>query len=112
GAWQRALVDGERCRDQLDRWRSRLAGAPVLDLPSDRGRPAVPSFRGGAVPFELAPALRARLQVVARAGDTTLFTVLLAAWALLLARLSGQPDLVIGTPVANRRRPELESVVG
>src|SRR5207249_224255 len=98
--------------DQLGYWRSRLGQAPVLTLPTDHQRPAIPSFRGGAVPLDLPGWLLARLRVLASAEKTTLFTVLLAAWALLLGRLAGQSEVVIGAPVANRRRPELEQVVG
>jgi amino acid adenylation domain-containing protein len=99
--------------EQLDFWRAHLHGAPaLLELPTDRPRPAHQSFNGGQVAVALDPALTASLRQLGAAHGATLFMTLLAAWALLLARLSGQQDVVIGTPVANRQRPELEPLVG
>ncbi|HLE84915.1 MAG TPA: amino acid adenylation domain-containing protein, partial [Thermoanaerobaculia bacterium] len=97
----------------LEHWRRELAGAPAsLELPADRPRPAVPSFRGGrrtaVLPAAVGEAVRA---LAARAGATS-FMTLLAAFAALLGRWSGQDDLLIGTPAANRRRPELERLIG
>ncbi|HQY71861.1 MAG TPA: condensation domain-containing protein, partial [Pseudomonadales bacterium] len=111
--WQRGWLQGEVLASQLARWRERLAGAPqVLELPTDRARPAAESFRGALhsfmVPLELTDALRA----LARNEGSTLFMLLLSAYALLLARYSGQKDLLIGTAVANRHPAEVEPLVG
>ncbi|MET0395230.1 MAG: non-ribosomal peptide synthase/polyketide synthase, partial [Longimicrobiaceae bacterium] len=112
-AWQRRWLDGEVLARQLDYWRGRLAGAPpVLTLPTDRPRPAVPGERGDhralEVPAEVARGLRA----LARREGATLFAVLLAAWQLLLARWADEDDVVVGSPVANRTRLELEPLIG
>ncbi|NUW36735.1 amino acid adenylation domain-containing protein [Nonomuraea sp. SMC257] len=96
----------------LEHWTDRLAGAPVLELPADRPRPARRSSRGRETPFELPPGLTGALSRLARAERCTLFMVLLAAYQLLLSRHSGQDDVVVGTPTAGRDRPELEPMVG
>jgi pristinamycin I synthase-3/4 len=112
-AWQRSWLQGDELRGQLDHWRQVLAGAPpVLDLPADRPRPAVESFRGGRVDGALSAELLAPVEALAAAEGTTPFVALLSAFALLLGRLSGQDDLLIGTPVANRGRAELEKLIG
>lgn len=98
---------------QLKFWREALEGAPAaLQLPLDRPRPAMQGYRGQNVPVELDPTTSAHLNAVARRHGLTLFMLLNAAWALLLSRLSGQEEIVIGTPVANRRRPEVEGLIG
>ncbi len=112
-AWQRAWLVGAELDRQLAFWRRHLAGATaVLDLPTDRPRPPVQSLRGSRVPVTLSAELSAALAETARAAGATLYMVLLAAWSALLARLSGQDDLVVGTAVANRDRPELERLIG
>jgi amino acid adenylation domain-containing protein len=111
--WQRQWLQGDVLNQQLGYWRQRLEGAaPELELPADRARPAVQSYRGGNVGVTLDAALTAELRALAQRHEMTLFMVLYAAWALLLARLSGQDDIVIGTPVANRQREELEGLIG
>ncbi|MEV0299040.1 amino acid adenylation domain-containing protein [Nocardia sp. NPDC050710] len=98
---------------QLAFWRSTLADAPErLDLPADRARPAVASLAGGQVPVEIGPELHGRLLDLARARGTSLFMVVHAALAVVLARLSGSDDVVIGTPVAGRGEPGLDDLVG
>ncbi|QMU21092.1 amino acid adenylation domain-containing protein [Gordonia rubripertincta] len=98
---------------QLDYWRSTLAEIPdVLDLPTDRPRPAVASLSGGHVPVEIDAQLHDRLMELARSRNASLFMVLHAALATLLGRLSGGDDIVIGTPVAGRGEPGLEPLVG
>ncbi|HZP67908.1 MAG TPA: amino acid adenylation domain-containing protein, partial [Rudaea sp.] len=112
-AWQRQWLVGERLEQQLAFWREYLAGAPAsLELPTDRPRPAVQSFAGATVDFTIDSELTTRLRALAKRNDVTLFMVLLSAWSLLLARLSGQNDIVVGTPVANRRSEEVEPLIG
>ncbi len=98
---------------QLGYWRERLAGAPdFLPLPADRPRPAVAGSRGTSVRVSLPPALLSALGGVARRQGDTLFMVLLAGLDLLLARHTGQADLLVGTPIANRTHPEIEGLIG
>src|SRR6185436_19533782 len=111
--WQRGELAGERLAGRLAWWRERLAGAPPsLELPLDRPRPPMRSFRGAARTLVLPPELADRVRGLAAAGGATLFMTLLAAWKLLLARLAGQSDLVVGAPAAERGRPELEPLIG
>jgi amino acid adenylation domain-containing protein len=111
--WQRQWMDGGVLDAQLAYWRERLAGAPaVLELPTDRPRPAVQSHRGETRAFEVPPAVAARLRALARETDATLFMVLLAAFDLLIHRLSGRDDVVVGSPIAGRMRGEVEGLIG
>ncbi|CAG0954318.1 hypothetical protein GPROT1_00326, partial [Gammaproteobacteria bacterium] len=111
--WQRRWLDGEVLQAQSAYWQQTLAGAPVLlELPTDRARPAQQDHAGAAVGFELDAGLSERLKALSQRHGTTLFMTLLAGWAVLLARLSGQSDVVIGTPVANRQRPEVQPLIG
>jgi amino acid adenylation domain-containing protein len=111
--WQRSWLQGEELTRQLDFWRNHLSGAPtLLNLPLDRPRPAVQSHAGGGIPFRLSPSLTASLQAFSQRNGVTLFMTLLSAWGLLLSRLSGQQDVVIGTSVANRQRREVEGLIG
>ena len=111
--WQRQWLSGERLDGQLGFWKEYLAGAPaLLELPTDKPRPAVQSYAGEVVRTRLPAGLTAGLQGLARRHGATLFMVLQAGWALLMGRLSGQEDVVLGTPVANRRRSELEGLIG
>ncbi len=111
--WQRQRVSGPRLDRQLAYWRQRLEGAPtLLALPTDRPRPMVPSHAGGAVRVVLDAPLRQRLKDLCRETGSTLFMVLHAAWLALLSRLSGQSDLVVAAPMANRVVPEIEELVG
>jgi amino acid adenylation domain-containing protein len=94
-------------------WRAELAGAPaVLDLPTDRARPPVQGWEGAKHAFPLGAELTAGIREVARAEGTTAYAVLAAAFALLLGRYAGSDDLLVGTLLANRPRPELEGLVG
>ncbi len=111
-AWQRAWP-AELLESQLAYWRRQLAGSPAaLELPTDRPRPAVQSFRGATSALRLSAAATAELRRLARHEGATLYMVLAAAFAALLARLSGQRDLLVGAPVANRTRPEVEPLIG
>ena len=112
-AWQRARMADGALRLQLDYWRVTLAGAPpLLELPTDKPRPALASGAGGNVPIAVAPAIVAGLRELAASSDTSLFAALLAAFQVLLARYARADDVVVGTPVAGRDRPELEGLVG
>ncbi|MBA2672674.1 non-ribosomal peptide synthetase, partial [Ramlibacter sp.] len=111
--WQREWLEGEVLQRQGDYWRDRLAGAPaLLELPTDHPRPAQQDQRGAVVGFTLQAPLVAALKALGQRQGTTLYMTLLAAWAALLSRLSGQDDVVIGTPVANRTRAEVEGLIG
>ena len=112
-AWQRRRLDGEALERQSGFWRERLAGAPpLLELPSDRPRPPVRGNRGGKVPFRLPKELSTGLEELALRQGATLFMVLLAGYQTLLARWSGQDDVVVGTYSGNRPRKELEGLIG
>ena len=111
--WQREWLSGERLEAQADHWRQAMAGVPpLLELPTDRPRPAQQDFAGAFLPVELDEELTAGLKRLAQRHGTTLFTTLLAAWSVVLSRLSGHDDLVIGTPSANRGRHEIEDLIG
>ncbi|HEX4497401.1 MAG TPA: amino acid adenylation domain-containing protein, partial [Thermoanaerobaculia bacterium] len=111
--WQRAWLNGGALDTQLAFWRERLAGAPLtLELPTDRSRPAVATVRGAQAPVRLAPPLVHRLRETARAEGGTLFMVVLAAFELLLHRWADQDELLVGSPIANRNRPQIEGLIG
>lgn len=111
--WQRdRLAAGGVLDRQLEYWEQTLAGVPVLELPTDRPRPAGWSGRGAAVELDLAPELAAGLGELARRYGVSRFTVLLAVTQLVLSRWSGQEDVAVGTPVAGRGQLELERLVG
>ncbi len=110
--WQRACMEGTLER-QLGYWRTQLLGAPpFLDLPTDRPRPPVESHRGATLSFDWSGELADRLRGLARAEGATLFMTLLAAFQVVLSRHSGQSQVVVGSPVANRSRPEIEGLIG
>ncbi|MFL5537544.1 MAG: non-ribosomal peptide synthetase, partial [Longimicrobiaceae bacterium] len=111
--WQRAWLSGEVLEGQIAWWRERLAGAPpLLELPTDRPRPSTPDPRAGRLVRALPPATAEGVRALARREGATLYMVLLAALDLLLARWSGQEDVVVGTPIANRTRRETEGLIG
>ncbi|MFC4154980.1 amino acid adenylation domain-containing protein, partial [Massilia aurea] len=106
-------MQGDTLRTQRAYWCEHLAGAPVLlSLPTDRPRPPSQSYAGGRVALTLSAELTDGLLALAKRHGATLFMTLLAPWSALLARLSGQDDIVIGTPVANRRHQQLEPLIG
>ncbi|WP_330113098.1 amino acid adenylation domain-containing protein [Serratia marcescens] len=112
-AWQRRYLTPERLAAQAQYWRETLSDAPaLLTLPTDRPRPTVQSFSGGEVPIAIDAELTQALRQFSRQHGGTLFMTVLAAWSLVLARMAGQQELVIGTPEANRGRLETESLVG
>ena len=111
--WQREWVEGEVLREQAEYWKEALAGVPeVLELPADHARPGQQDYAGEFVGLGLGKELTAGLKELSRRHGTTLHMTLLAGWAALLSRLSGQQDIVIGTPVANRSRVEIENLIG
>ncbi|HEV7508315.1 MAG TPA: non-ribosomal peptide synthase/polyketide synthase [Thermoanaerobaculia bacterium] len=112
-AWQRSNLHGERLESEIAYWRRRLAGLPpVLELPADRPRPAVQSFRGAAREVRLPAELTRQLRVLGRQEGATLFMLLLAGFQALLSRYSGQRDLAVGTANAGRSRVEVEDLIG
>ena len=112
-AWQRRWVEGEVLREQADYWKATLGGAPeLLELPTDRPRPAQVDHAGAMVAVELDEELTAGLNALSRRNGATLFMTLLAGWAVVLSRLSRQDDVVIGTPTAGRGRREIQGLIG
>jgi amino acid adenylation domain-containing protein len=112
-AWQRRWVEGDVLREQAEYWTETMAGVPeLLELPTDHPRPAQVDHAGALLVLELDEALTAGLKALSRKHGTTLFITLLAGWATVLSRLSGQDNVVVGTPVANRGRRDLEGVIG
>ncbi|WKN24386.1 non-ribosomal peptide synthase/polyketide synthase [Azotobacter vinelandii] len=111
--WQRRWLEGGERQRQLDYWKRQLGDEhPLLELPADRPRPPVQSHRGELFRFDLEPALAGRVRAWNAAHGLTMFMTATAALALLLYRYSGQGDLRIGAPVANRIRPESEGLIG
>jgi len=110
--WQHEYLKGPVLERHLSYWRSQLSNAPALNLPTDRPRPALESFSGAYCGFVVPLELTAGLKNLARSQSSTLFMVLLAAWETLLYRYSGQADLTLGMPVANRSLPETEGLIG
>jgi len=112
-AWQRQRLEGESLAADLDFWKQALAGAsPVLELPTDRPRPALQSGNGASAGFGVSQASMTALKTLAQHEGATPFMAMLAAFQVLLYRYSRQSDIVVGAPVANRERPELARVVG
>ncbi|AOX02683.1 non-ribosomal peptide synthetase [Moorena producens PAL-8-15-08-1] len=111
--WQRQWLSGEILETQLNYWKEALLGAPeLLQLPTDRPRPHVMSYRGSSESFSLSTELTEKLQQLSVNAGSTLFMTLQAAFATLLYRYSGQFDILIGSPIANRNRREIDSLIG
>jgi amino acid adenylation domain-containing protein len=111
--WERERADDDELAGRLERWRRRLGPeVPGLSLPLDHERPPIQSFRGAVLPFEVEPWLASRLKELGHAEGASLFMVLAAVFTALLQRCSGQEDIVFGTPLDQRSRPELASIVG
>ncbi|MFF2922142.1 amino acid adenylation domain-containing protein [Streptomyces celluloflavus] len=111
-AWQRRMLSGPALDGRLAYWQQRLAGVRPMELPTDRPRPAVRTSAGRMLLIEIEPRVAAGLKELARRHDATLFMALTATVQLLLARCTGQDDIVVGTPAAGRGRQELEGIVG
>ncbi|HEU5367284.1 MAG TPA: amino acid adenylation domain-containing protein, partial [Ktedonobacterales bacterium] len=111
--WQRERLQNEQMQRLLTYWKQQLAGAPaVLDLPTDHPRPSIQTFKGAERFFELPAALTERLQALSQQEHASHFMTLLAAFQALLARYTGREDIIVGSPIANRNRPETEGLIG
>ena len=110
--WQRQWLKDEVLETQLGYWKRQLAGLPLLELPTDRPRPGVQSYRGAHRLLVLPKALTASLKELSRREGITLFMTLLAAFKILLSRYTGQDDIVVGSPIAGRNRAEIEGLIG
>ncbi|MCP5053343.1 MAG: amino acid adenylation domain-containing protein, partial [bacterium] len=111
--WQTREEEKEKRRHQEDFWKKTLAGErPVLDLPTDYTRPAVPGFEGRRIRFNLEAHQTAGLKKLAFEGGLTLYMVLLAVYNILLSKLSGKEDIIIGTPIAGRRHSDFDRIMG
>ncbi|TBR56985.1 non-ribosomal peptide synthetase [Westiellopsis prolifica IICB1] len=111
--WQHQWLSREVLDTQLSYWKEQLARVPpILELPTDRPRPPVQTFRGSTQSFQLSKELTLKLKTLSQQSEATLFMTLLAAFATLLYRYSDQDDIVIGSPIANRNRKEIEPLIG
>jgi len=111
--WQRQWLQGEVLETQIAYWKEQLAGAPALiDLPTDHPRPAVQTFRGAHLSLVLPKHLKDGFKALGRQEGVTFFMAMLAAFKVLLYRYTGQDDLIVGTPIANRNRVETEGLIG
>jgi len=111
--WQRQWLQGEILENQLNYWKKQLTDAPpLLELPTDKPRPANPNFQGHSISFQIDSELTEKLKLLSQKSGATLFMTLLAALNTLLFRYSGQDDILIGTPTANRNRQEIEPLIG
>jgi amino acid adenylation domain-containing protein len=111
--WERQRLRGDALAAQVDYWRRHLADAPAaLELPADRARPKVQTFRGRQIAFTLPESLSEKLKTLSRQEGATLFMTLLAAFTLLLHRYTGQEDILVGTAISSRKWPEVERLLG
>ncbi len=110
--WQREWLQGEVLDAQLSYWKKRLENLQTLPLPTDRARPTVQRYRGASQSIVLSGELTEGLKTLSRQQDVTLFMTLLAAFQTMLYRYTGQDDIVVGSPIANRNRAEIEGVIG
>ncbi|WP_420630863.1 amino acid adenylation domain-containing protein [Candidatus Leptofilum sp.] len=111
--WQREWLAGARLQTQLHYWQAQLAGdLPLLQLPTDKPRPAVKTHRGGVETVLLPPELLGQVLALSQQTETTPFMLLLAAFQVLLHRYTAQEDILVGTPIANRQQPDLAGLIG
>ena len=111
--WQRQWLTNQVLERQVNYWKQKLTGAPpLLELPTDRPRPAIQTFRGGTEQLQLDALLTQQLKKLSQESGSTLFMTLLAGFVVLMSRYSGQTDLVVGSPIANRNRTEIEGLIG
>ncbi|WP_199296744.1 non-ribosomal peptide synthetase [Leptolyngbya sp. FACHB-711] len=110
--WQRQWLQGEVLENQLAYWRKQLQDVSRLDLPIDRPRPAMQTYRGATFPLRFSPTLTGAIEALCQQEGVSLFMTLLAAFQTLLHRYTGQTDIAIGSPIANRHRSEFEELIG
>ncbi|MGA9770159.1 MAG: amino acid adenylation domain-containing protein [Blastocatellia bacterium] len=111
--WQREKLEGDAMDRELKYWKEQLQGAPsALDLPADRPRPAVLTYRGASQSFSFSRGLSAALKALSMRENVTMFMTLLAGFKTLLHRYTSQTDILVGTPIANRNRQEIEGLIG
>ncbi|NJN10936.1 MAG: amino acid adenylation domain-containing protein, partial [Richelia sp. RM1_1_1] len=111
--WQQKSIDGERSQPLLTYWKQKLQGElSVLNLPTDRPRPPVQTFKGAKAQLVLPQTLRKELKDLSRQQGVTLFMTLLTAFKILLYRYTGQTDIIVGSPIASRSRAEIEQLIG
>ncbi|MBD2567364.1 non-ribosomal peptide synthetase [Anabaena lutea] len=111
--WQRKWLQNEVLQTQINYWKQQLGGnLPILELPTDKPRPAIQSKNGETQSFQLSKSLTKQLKDLSQQEGVTLFMTLLAAFKVLLYRYTQQEDIIVGTPIANRNRPEIEGLIG
>ncbi|MDJ0658845.1 MAG: amino acid adenylation domain-containing protein [Crocosphaera sp.] len=111
--WQNEYLQSDTIIDKLNNWKDKLADIPpLLELSTDYSRPALPSYQGGCKTFTLSQELSHKLQQLSQNNDSTLFMTLLTAWGILLSKYSQETDIVIGSPIANRNKTEIEPLIG
>jgi len=111
-SWQRRSLQGDVLEKQLGYWKQRLDGVPTLEMPTDRPRPPVQRFRGATKSVRLSESLSRSLNELSRSNGVTIFMTLLAAFKTLLQRYCNQDDIIVGTSIANRSRPEVKDLIG
>ena len=110
--WQRSYLEGERLQRQAAYWKGKLEGVAILELPTDKPRPKEQTFNGKRLPLHLNKALTDKLKQLSKDHDATLFMTLLSVFKILLHRYTGQSDICVGSPIANRTREEIEGLIG
>ncbi|GAB1539416.1 hypothetical protein NUACC21_20820 [Scytonema sp. NUACC21] len=110
--WQQQYLQGEVLEAQMNYWKQQLANLPVLELPTDKPRPAIATYKGAKQSFELSKALTDALKALSAKEGVTLFTLLLTVFKVLLHKYTHQNDIVVGTDIANRNRVETEGLIG
>ncbi|WP_414585420.1 amino acid adenylation domain-containing protein [Scytonema sp. PCC 10023] len=110
--WQRQWLQGEVLAKQLGYWQKQLEGVSMLNLPTDRPRPALPTYRGARQFLQLPKSLSEALETLSQQEGVTLFMTMLAAFQILLYRYTQQEDIAVGSPIANRNRSEIEGLIG
>ncbi|KIO65387.1 Long-chain-fatty-acid--CoA ligase [Caldibacillus thermoamylovorans] len=111
--WQREWLEDGLLEKQLMYWKEELTGKlPVLDLPTDYTRPPVQTYNGTVFAFEISESLKNKLEKLSKQQETTMFMTLLAAYQGFLARYTGQDDIIVGSPIANRNHPDIDGLIG
>uniref|UniRef100_UPI000B23B3F1 non-ribosomal peptide synthetase n=1 Tax=Aquimarina longa TaxID=1080221 RepID=UPI000B23B3F1 len=110
--WQRKYLEGSVLEEQLSYWEDQLSGHSYLELPTDYARPSIQSSKGHTLSYQLPASLSADLSAMSKSEGVTLFMLLLGAFKVLLYKYSGQEDICVGTPIANRTQRELEGMIG